>query len=92
MKEFKSVAYMSLALGMLIYAVPRLEIGHGLTWPAVFGIVWIGFALLVVAAHLHRILGVDEETKREMARVRRFSRMQREQWLGRKVRMLSSKK
>lgn len=81
MKEWKSVAYMSLALGMLIYAVPRLEIGQGVTLPTVFGIVWIGFALLVVAAHLHRILGVDEETKQEMARIRLHSRRRREQWL-----------
>jgi hypothetical protein len=91
-KEWKSVAYMSLALGMLIYAVPRLEIGQGLTLPTVFGIVWIGFALLIVAAHLHRILGVDEETKKEMARVRKYGRRQREQWLNAKLRMPETKK
>lgn len=91
-KEFKSVAYMSLALGMLIYAVPRLEIGHGLTGSTVFGIVWIGFALLIVAAHLHRILGVDEETKKEMARVRKYAKLRREQWLNGKMRMLDTKK
>jgi hypothetical protein len=91
-KEWKSVAYMSLALGMLIYAVPRLEIGQGFSFPTVFGIVWIGFALLVVAAHLHRILGVDEETKKEMERVRKYGRLQREQWLNAKLNMLESKK
>ena len=92
MKEWKSVAYMSLALGMLIYAVPRIEMGQGFTLPTVFGIIWIGFALLVVAAHLHRILGVDEETKKEMARIRKYGRRQREQWLNGKLRVLESKK
>ncbi|PYI57082.1 hypothetical protein [Paenibacillus flagellatus] len=92
MKDGKSVLYMSLALGMLIYAVPRLDIGGGWTMPTVFGIVWIAFALLVVAAHLHRLLGVDEETKRELARVRHHSRRTREQWVAGKIRMLGSKK
>lgn len=92
MKEWKSIIYMSVALGLLIYAVPRLSIGHGFTLPTVFGIVWIGFALLVVAAHLHRILGVDEETKRELARVRKYSRLRREQWVNGKLRMLETKK
>ncbi|MEF3306511.1 hypothetical protein [Paenibacillus sp. GYB003] len=92
MKEWKSVAYMSLALGMLIYAVPRLDIGRGWTPETVFGIVWIGFALLVVAAHLHHILGVDEETKKELARVRKYGKAQRQQWLNGKLRMLDAKK
>lgn len=92
MKELKSVAYMSVALGMLIYAVPRLEIGQGFTAATVFSIVWIGFALLTVAAHLHRILGVDEETRQELARVRRHARMRREQWLQAKLRMPGARK
>ncbi|WP_193556134.1 hypothetical protein [Paenibacillus ginsengarvi] len=92
MKEWKSVVYMSLALGMLMYAVPRLHIGPGLTPEGAFGLVWIGFALLIVAAHLHHILGVEEETKREMARVRKYSRLQRQMWLSGKMRAMASKK
>lgn len=92
MKEWKSVVYLSFALGMLIYAIPRLEIGQGVTLPNVFGIVWICFALLIVAAHLHRILGVDEETKQELARVRSHSRRQREQWVARKLGLIEAKK
>ena len=85
MKEWKNVIYMSGALGMLIYAVPRLTIGEGVTLPTVFSIVWIAFALLIVASHLHRILGVDEETKRELARIRQHSRHQRSQWIRSKL-------
>ena len=81
LKDWKNVIYMSVAMGMLIYAAPRLEVGQGATLPTIFGIVWIAFALLIVAAHLHRILGVDEETRQELARVRKHSRWQREQWV-----------
>jgi hypothetical protein len=90
-KEWKSVAYMSIALGMLIYAVPRLDLGHGFILPTIFGIVWLGFALLIVSAHLHRILGVDEETKQELNRVRKISKMRREQWIVGKLRMEGKK-
>jgi hypothetical protein len=61
MKGLKNVIYMSLALGMLFYSVPRLDFNEGLTVSTIFGIVWISMALLVIAAHLHAILGVDEE-------------------------------
>jgi hypothetical protein len=67
MKQWKSFAYFSLALGMLIYAVPQLDMGRGYSPPTLFGVVWIGFAMLVIASHLHHILGVDEETVRERA-------------------------
>lgn len=65
MKGLKNVIYMSLALGMLFYSIPLLTFSGGLTLQTVFGIIWIAMALLVVAAHLHEILGVDEEQKKE---------------------------
>ncbi|MDF2813958.1 MAG: hypothetical protein K0Q81_158 [Paenibacillus sp.] len=86
MKIWKNVCYLSLALGMLIYAVPRLTIGEGLTLPTVFGVVWILFALTIIAAHLHRIIGVDEAKEEELKQVRRLARHRREQWLQRQIR------
>ena len=56
----KSVLYLSCALGMLVYAVPRLDIGQGLTPPTLFGIAWISMALLIIASHLRVILRVDD--------------------------------
>lgn len=85
MRTWKNVIYLSLALGMLIYAVPRLPIGEGWTIPSMFGIVWIGLSLLVVAAHLHRIIGVDEEREAELRQVRRVARQRRQQWLERQL-------
>ncbi|MCZ8513434.1 hypothetical protein O9H85_13540 [Paenibacillus filicis] len=79
MRGAKPVLFMALTLGMLIYAVPRLDIGQGWTAANVFGIGWIAFALLVVAAHLHELLGVEEETKRQLLKVKRLKRWQQEQ-------------
>jgi len=81
----KNIVYMSIALGMLIYAVPRLEIGQGWTLPTAFGIVWILFALAIVASHLHAILRVDEETAAQLDRVKRHRRRQLAQLLERRI-------
>ncbi|KIL42379.1 hypothetical protein SD70_00050 [Gordoniibacillus kamchatkensis] len=92
MKGLKNVIYMSVALGMLFYAVPRLDLGQGLTAPAIFGVVWICFALLVVAAHLHAILGVDEETREELGRIGRMKKWQLEKTLQGKSKQLQFRK
>ncbi len=76
MHATKHIVYMSAALGMLMYAVPRLSIGQGWTLPTVFGAAWIVFALLIIAAHLHAILRVDEETGAQLVRVRKYRRRQ----------------
>lgn len=60
MNTRKNVLYLSGAIGMLIYALPRLEIGQGFTHPTLFGIAWIAMALLIVASHLRIVLRVDE--------------------------------
>jgi hypothetical protein len=84
-KTWKNVLYLSLALGMLIFAVPRLEIGGGLSMPTVFGILWIAFALTVIAAHLHRIIGVDEAKDTELRQVHNVAKLRRRQWLERQL-------
>ncbi|MCR8634654.1 hypothetical protein [Paenibacillus radicis (ex Xue et al. 2023)] len=92
MKGTKNIMYMGLALGMLFFAVPRLDIHSGFTLPTIFGIVWVFFALVIIAAHLHEILGVDDESKREMAKVRHMKKWQLEQMLQGKRKMLQFKK
>jgi hypothetical protein len=91
-KGLKNVIYMSLVLGMLSYAVPRLELGQGISAGAIFGAVWIGLALLIVAAHLHEILGVDQETRRELSRIDRMKKWQLEQSLQGKRKLLQIRK
>jgi len=86
------MVYMGLALGMLFYAVPRLDLSAGLELPTIFGIGWVLFALTIIAAHLHEILGVEEETKREMAKVKHMKRWQLEQMLRGKRKLLQFRK
>jgi hypothetical protein len=75
-KGLKPVILMSITLGMLFYSLPELEIRAELTLPTVFAFVWITMSLLVVAAHLHEILGVDEEQRQELNRVKRMKKWQ----------------
>lgn len=75
-KTVKSVLYLSIALGMLIYAVPRLAIGEGWTLPTIFSIAWILFALAIIASHLYTLLRVDEETDAQLERVKKYRRRQ----------------
>ncbi|MDP5274402.1 hypothetical protein [Chengkuizengella axinellae] len=89
MKGIKPILSLSLAIGLLIFAIPRLEVGQGWTTPTIFAVVWIGMVLLIIAAHLHEVLGVDEETKKEMRRVKQYQRWKREQLVyGNKRKMM----
>nr|WP_145403783.1 hypothetical protein [Paenibacillus xylanexedens] len=71
LKKTKHVIYLLIALSMLVIALPRITFAGGLDWVNVFGIVWVLFSLLIVGAHLHFILGVDEDKKRALEAVRR---------------------
>ncbi|WP_025693134.1 hypothetical protein [Paenibacillus zanthoxyli] len=68
--KFKHVLYLILALVMLLYALPRLS-PDGPAPVFVFGALWVAFALLVIAAHLHFIIGVDEEKAKRLEAVRK---------------------
>ena len=69
-------------LGMLAYAVPRIEVAGGDWAASAFAVCWLFFALLILAAHLHHGLKVDEEAARELERIRRVNRWKRGQWLA----------
>lgn len=69
--KMKHAAYALLALALFIYGVPRIELTEGWTLQNVFGALWLAFALLVCAAHLHRLFLVDEATEARLGRVKR---------------------
>ncbi|MNJ66743.1 hypothetical protein D3C77_628430 [compost metagenome] len=77
---------MILALGMLVYALPLISFNPGAGWLSLFGIVWAAFAFLVIGAHLHFLLGVNEEKQRALEAVRRAKlrewqgKLHKEQW------------
>jgi hypothetical protein len=64
MRGLKHVILMSLALGMLFYSLPRLKFNLEFSPSTTFTAVWISLALLIVAAHLHEILGVEDDQPR----------------------------
>lgn len=86
MKETKYILYLGATIGLAVYAVPRLEVGQGWTLPTIFAIAWIAMALLLVSAHLYRVLRVDEETRKEFRRIQLYRRMQMEKTLRKIVR------
>lgn len=69
--KWRHALYLVAALGMLVYALPLISLDPGAGWISVFGIVWAAFAFLVIGAHLHFLLGVDEEKQRALEAVRR---------------------
>ncbi len=85
MKGLKNLLFLSITLGMLIYAVPRLHVGEGWTLPSLFAVIWIGFALLIVAAHLHELLGVDEEERAELKRLEHYRIWHRHQLISKRM-------
>jgi len=74
MRGIRTAVGAAVIAGMIVYAVPRIEVGSGDAARDVFALAWLGFALLILAAHLHRLLAVDEEAARELERIRRVRR------------------
>lgn len=68
--KLKHVLYLIIALAMLLYALPHISFSQGSGWVSAFGIVWALFALMVIGAHLHFLLGVDEEKRRALQEIR----------------------
>lgn len=68
--KLKHTLYLLVALGMLIYALPMISFSKGSGLLTAFGLVWALFAFLVVGAHLHFILGVDTENKKQLEWIR----------------------
>ncbi|HEY4389983.1 MAG TPA: hypothetical protein VGN02_01395 [Paenibacillus sp.] len=69
--KWKHAMYLILALAMLVYAIPLIKFQPGGDLVSWFGIVWAAFALLVIGAHLHFLLGVNEEKQRALDAARR---------------------
>ncbi|MFD1957596.1 hypothetical protein ACFSL6_26350 [Paenibacillus thailandensis] len=71
LRKLRHAVYLIASLGMLVYAIPRLEFGGAWDMADVFGVVWCVFALLVIAANLNEILLVDEQKRKQLERIKR---------------------
>lgn len=68
--NWRNTTSIILVVAMLLYALPHLNFRDDWTLFSVFGMVWIVFALFIVAAHLHHLLRVDKETEQRMRQVK----------------------
>lgn len=69
--KLKHTLYLLIALGMLIYALPSISFADGFSWVSMFGAVWAGFALLVIASHMYILIGVDEAKEKQLEAIRK---------------------
>lgn len=69
--KWKHGLYLLAALGMLVYALPRLELNSAWTAATVFGVLWSALALLVIAANLRVLLTDRERERRRISAIRR---------------------
>jgi hypothetical protein len=80
----RHVLYLLIALAMLVYALPRLELSAPWSLMSVFGLVWILFALVIVTAHVNALV-MNDEKRRELARIKKAKALLWEQKLLQKV-------
>ncbi|WP_419872121.1 hypothetical protein [Candidatus Pristimantibacillus sp. PTI5] len=66
----RHVLYLLIALAMLVYALPRLELSAPWSLMSVFGLVWLLFASLIVIANVNALV-MSEEKRKELARIKR---------------------
>ncbi|MDQ8739194.1 hypothetical protein [Paenibacillus sp. LHD-38] len=66
----RHVLYLLIALAMLVYAFPRLELSAPWSLMSVFGLVWLAFASLIVIANVNALV-MSEEKRRELARIKK---------------------
>lgn len=75
----KSVMYLGIALGMLLFAWPKLNVLLSWSQGSLFVIAWLGLALLIIASQLHFLLIASEKQEAKIQRLRRYRRLQWQQ-------------
>lgn len=83
LRKKRTIVYLGIALIMLGYAVPRLPIGGGWTPESIFSVAWVGMALLIIAAHLHAWIGVNDKVEQDIQAIKRYKYWRlHQQWAG----------
>ncbi|CAM4186421.1 hypothetical protein FHS16_000130 [Paenibacillus endophyticus] len=80
----RHVLYLLIALAMLVYAFPRLELSAPWSLLSVFGLVWLVFASLIIIANINALL-MGEEKRKELARIKKAKALLWEQKLIQKA-------
>lgn len=71
MGKWKNILFIALTFAMLLYAIPQLSFDETWTASTIFSLLWILFSLVVIAAHLHQLLGVDEAEQERLDAIKR---------------------
>lgn len=72
-KKSQAVSVISIVavLAMLFIALPTIPLREGFSLASIFGVVWALFAVLIIGAHLYRLLKVDEDTEMRMKAIKK---------------------
>ncbi len=73
MGKIRSLFYLLFTLILLVYGLPRFDIGEIEKMSHGFSLIWTAFAVLIIGAHLYELLGVKREREQsETAKLRQF--------------------
>ncbi len=85
----KRLQFLSFLMGcaMLFYAIPRFSIAN-IEWntASIYAVAWFSLAFLVIAAQLYKLLGMDDETAKQIERVKLAKRKRQEEMWQRMMR------
>lgn len=73
--KWRHVVYLALALVMLGIGLPEMRFAAEWSAHVVFSFSWAAFVLLIVAANLYALLGMDEDTAKQLQRVKLAKRL-----------------
>lgn len=73
MHKLRSLLYLHAAIALLLYGVPKFQLGEITSQSYGFAIIWTFFAVLIFGANLYTLLGVEREKPPEQSsKVRRY--------------------
>lgn len=75
----KTLIYFIFSLAAVFYALPRLPFLSENQTATFFSAIWLLFALLIVGAHLDHLLGLDEEKRKRLTKLKKYQLWRKEQ-------------
>lgn len=75
----KYLVYLVLAFATVFFALPRIPIFSQDLASQIFSIVWMFFALLVIGSYLDRLIDIDDQKKKTLARIEKYNLWKKEQ-------------
>ncbi|MGD9677596.1 MAG: hypothetical protein AB7V16_04390 [Vulcanibacillus sp.] len=77
----RSFIYLIIALACIFYALPLIPFYNQDSLVTLFSAVWVGFALIIIGAHLNNIIDIDFKRKIELIKLEKYRLWKKEQKL-----------